>query len=113
MNSMTVDQTATPARSVLTRYGWWFIGIFVVGFAVVAQATQSGTSTGGSFYASPGWTINRAADLSVSIQYDDGVSSARADCAMKQIVGGMTWLAWQSLSKTDQMATIIVAKSGC
>src|SRR5688572_31621897 len=68
-----------PPRSTLFPYTTLF-----------RSASDSDTpagSKGGSFYASPGWTIQRAADLSVKIQYDDGVSRSRADCAMKAIVG--------------------------
>lgn len=110
-----------PARLPVFR---WSKGHFIliagvaalIGFAAVDGATQKdapSSSKGGSFYASAGWTINRAADLSVKIQYDDGVSSARADCAMKSIVGVTTWLEWQSMGSAGQLVAIRGAETTC
>jgi len=79
--------------------------------AGVSDKTDSGS--GGSFYASAGWTISRAADLAVKIQYDDGVSRVRSDCAMKAIVYDTTWLEWQAKGSGGQLHAIRAAEAGC
>ena len=85
------------------------IGIFVVAaiFMVLAAAGRTDrTNSGGSFYASAGWTVQRAADLSVTLQRDGGLSKTGADCTMKAVVGSATWLEWRALTRTGQLALI-------
>ena len=120
MTQTTWPAPAPPSERlpVFRRSGGKFILVAcvaaVVGLATVSAVTQKDSpSSGGSFYASPGWTIQRAADLSVKIEYDDGVSRPRADCAMKAIVGVTTWLEWQSYGSAGQLSVIRAAEGAC
>jgi hypothetical protein len=95
----------------------WLAPVVIGGIILVAiianLAGSKPSNPGGSFYASPGWTITRAADLSVKIEYDDGISRPRADCAMKTIVGGTTWLEWQTIGSAGQLGAIRAAEAAC
>lgn len=87
------------------------VGLFV-GFAVVAGHTSQ-PSGGGSFSVAAGWTVDRASSLSVKIQTDDGVSSTRADCAMKIIAYDTPWLDWQAMGSSGQLVAIRAAEAAC
>ena len=106
-------QPDCPNPDALPRTGKFMltaIALFMLAaFAMVIVATivnPDDKSNGGSFYASAGWTVERAADVSVTLQRDGGLSKARADCTMKAVVGSTTWLEWRALTRTGQLALI-------
>jgi hypothetical protein len=108
--------TPQPARTPLA--GRIILGGLgaLIATAIVAGVLASGSkssSDGDSFYASAGWTVSRAADLSVQMQQDDGVSRLQAQCAMKDIVGRVTWLKWQSLDEVGRLIVIRIAEDAC
>lgn len=99
--------------------GFWLrvlLGFAVAMVVVAATAGGSGdtaSQTDSVFYASAGWTIPRAADLSVDMQRDDGIPKTQAQCAMKAIVGDTTWLEWEAMSDAGRFVAIRVAEAGC
>ena len=112
MNAPQWGQPDCPNPDALPRTGKFMltaIAIFMLTaiIMVIIAATQSGESDrGGSFYASAGWTVQRAADLAVTLQRDGGLSKPRADCTMKAVVGSTTWLEWRALTRAGQLALI-------
>jgi hypothetical protein len=70
-------------------------------------------SDGGSFSVRAGWSDWRLSGISVQMQKNDGVSQATADCAMRIIGAGTTWLEWQALGTGGQFSVIRAAEARC
>lgn len=95
-----------------------FLGIAVLFLAGAFLGTNNSDdsdspSSGSGVYASAGWTAARVVDLEFDLRRDAGFSDAKAECAMRSLVGGTTWLEWQATSKAGQLVTIAAAGRAC
>lgn len=90
------------------------VGLAILVAAVGGSSSEpTGGSDGGSFYVKAGWTVSRAADLSVDLQRDDGMSKAQAQCTMRAVAGAHTWFEWSSYSAAGQLLIIDDAAAAC
>lgn len=117
----TYNWPAPEARpTVPLTWGKWvlgFIGLFAVGLigalAIIGPEPEEKKASAPGIYARAGWTAHRAVDLEFDLRRDAGFSEARANCAMRAIVGSTTWLEWRALSDYGQLVVIRNAEAGC
>jgi len=96
---------------------WEKVAVAVVGLAIIGGAAATletpkddGSSPGsGSFYAAPGWTIDRVVDFELDLNRNAGWSMARARCAAKDVAGNFTWYVWSDMTKTGKLVAAEMA----
>lgn len=109
---------AAPTEQVPLTWGKYllvFIGVFafalVVALANFGPADEAEPTGGGDLHTLAGWTPATAVDILVDLKRDAGWSEARADCAMRSVVGSVTYMEWRALTRGGQLS--LIRQSGC